>query len=183
MSEVEFYSYNTTNFNSIFYNNHWFCLQGLYFHFENFLGLDFWIDIFQLELLSVLIFNLDLMLMVYFIVLIYNFNGNFVKCTSRGFNQAILWSLISTLDHSTLPIYLHEVKKSIIFQSIALLSVFVKSVDKNSTFTYFYWVNIKSLTILFNLIKVHFWLEYLMNSKRSWLWILISLISRFYKLL
>ena len=184
MSEVEFYSYNTTNFNSIFYNNHWFCLQGLYFHFENFLGLDFWIDIFQLELLSVLIFNLDLMLMVYFIVLIYNFNGNFVKCTSRGFDPAILWSLISTLDHSsTLPIYLHEVKKSIIFQSIALLSFCVKSVDENGTFTYFYWVNIKSLTILFNFIKVHFWLEYLMNSKRSWLWILIFLISRFYKLL
>ena len=147
MSEVEFYSYNTTNFNSIFYNNHWFCLQGLYFHFENFLGLDFWIDIFQLELLSVLIFNLDLMLMVYFIVLIYNFNGNFVKCISGGFNPAILWSLISTLDHSTLPIYLHEVKKSIIFQSIALLSFCVKSVDRNCTFIYFYWVNLKILTI------------------------------------
>ena len=90
MNKVEFYSYNTTNFNSIFYNNHWFCLQGLYFHFENFLGLDFWIDIFQLELLSVLIFNLDLMLMVDFIVLIYNFNGNFVKCTSGGVRSSYL---------------------------------------------------------------------------------------------
>ena len=128
-------------------------------------------------------FNLDLMLMVYFIVLIYNFNGNFVKCTSRGFDPAILWSLISTLDHSTLPIYLHEVKKSIIFQSIALLSVFVKSVDKNCTFTYFYKVNLKILTVLFNLAKVHFWHEHLMISKGSWLWILISLTSRFYKLL
>ena len=44
-------SYNTTKFNSIFYKNHWICLQGSYFHFENFLDLDFWIDMFQLELL------------------------------------------------------------------------------------------------------------------------------------
>ena len=34
-------------------------------------------------------------------VWIYNFNGNFVKCTSRGFDSAILWSLISALDHSS----------------------------------------------------------------------------------
>ena len=157
MSEVEFYSYNATNFNSIFYNNHWFCLQALYFHFENFLGLDFWIDIFQLELLSVLIFNLDLMLMVDFIVLIFNFNGNFVKCISGGFDPAILWSLISTLDRSsTLPIYLHEVKKSIIFQSITLLSFCVKSVDKNRTFTYLYWVNIKVWLYFLILLKYIF---------------------------
>ena len=169
MSEVEFYSYNTTNFNSIFYNNHWFCLQGLYFHFENFLGLDFWIDIFQLELLSVLIFNLDLMLMVDFIVLIYNFNRNFVKCTSGGFDPDILWSLISALDHSsTLSTYFNRVKKSIMFQSLALLSSYMKSVDKSCTFNYFYWVNLKVLTILFDIVKVHIRLEYLMNSKRTW---------------
>ena len=160
MTDDEFYSCNIKNNNTIFYKCHWIYLQGLWFHSVDFEGLYFWIDLFQLQLLPVLIFNVDLMLMVDFIVLIFNFNGNFVKCISGGFDLAILWSLISTLDHSTLPIYLHEVKKSIIFQSIALLSFCVKSVDKNCTFIYFYWVNLKILTILFNLVKVHFWLEY-----------------------
>ena len=141
----------------------------MYFHSVNFVGLDFWIDIFQLQLLPVLIFNLYLMLMVDFIVLIYNLNRNFVKCTSGGFDPIILWSLISSLDHSsTLPTYFNRVKKSTMFQSLALLSSSMKSVNKSCTFTHFYWVNLKVLTILFNIVKVYFQLEYLMISKRSW---------------
>ena len=148
MTDDEFYSCNIKNNNTIFYKCHWIYLQGLCFHSVNFEGLYFWIDLFQLQLLPVLIFNVDLMLMVDFIVLIYNFNRNFVKCTSGGFDPAISWSLISALDHSsTLQTYLKEVKKSIIFQSLALLSSSVKSVDKSCTFPYFYRVNLKILMV------------------------------------
>ena len=137
MTDDEFYSCNIKNINTLFYKCHWIYLQGLWFHSVDFEGLYFWIDIFQLELLSVLTFNLDLMLMVYFIVLIYNFNRNFVKCTSGGFNPAISWSLISALDHSsTLPTYFNRVKKSIMFQSLALLSSSMKSVNKSFSLTF-----------------------------------------------
>ena len=99
-----------------------------------------------------LIFYLHHMLMDGFIVLIYNFNRNFVKCTSGGFDPAISWSLISALDHSsTLPTYLKEVKKSIIFQSLALLLSSVKTVDKSCTFPYFYRVNLQILTVQWHL--------------------------------
>ena len=169
MTDDEFYSCNIKNINTIFYKCRWICFQGLGFHSVNFEGLYFWTDILQKQSLSVLIFYLHHILMAGFIVLIYNFNRNFVKCTSGGFDPDILWSLISALDHSsTLPTYFNRVKKSIMFQSLALLSSSMKSVDKSCTFTYFYWVNLKVLTILFDIVKVHIRLEYLMNSKRTW---------------
>ena len=80
--------------------------------------------------------------MLDFIVLIYNLNRNFVKCTSGGFDPDILWSLISALDHSsTLSTYFNRVKKSIMFQLLALLSSSMKSVNKSCTFatTFFNW--------------------------------------------
>ena len=139
MTDDEFYSCNIKNNNTIFYKCHWIYLQGLCFHSVNFEALYFWIDLFQLQLLPVLIFNVDLMLMVDFIILIYNFNRNFVKCTSRGFDPEILWSLISALDHSSrLSTCFNIVKKSIMFQLLALLSSSMKSVNKSCTFTYFY---------------------------------------------